>query len=107
MQVPYLIIQFAPWLAAALVLGLGIGACAARTARERRLKGPDGWLWVYLVILVAGVVAARTWLMPNERGLWLDSLVLFGAVYLAGCLIGGALARRRAANGPNATTSAA
>lgn len=98
----YLLDQFALWLAAALVLGVIIGFAAAR--RKPGQGGDDGgsddggrangrlWIALYLVLVVAGAVVAAVRAVKGLNGLWFETLVLFAAAYLIGCLIGALLA---------------
>lgn len=92
----YLLNQFDIWLAAALVLGLIVGFWAARIAP----KGSGGkevprdglWIGLYLVLILAGAVVVAIRAVKDMNGLWFDTLVLFGAAYLIGCIIGALLA---------------
>lgn len=93
----YLISQFALWLAVALVLGLVIGFWAVRRAPTGGdgKEGPrDGRLWtgLYLVLILAGAGVAAIRAVKDLNGLWFDTLVLFAAAYLIGCVIGALLA---------------
>lgn len=106
MTVPYLVMQFGWWMAGAAVLGLVVGAFAARSRREKSLERADGWFWVYLVLLAAGIVVAGTRVVLGEAGLWVDTLVIFFGLYLLGCLVGGALARPMRHQGAKEASSA-
>lgn len=92
MTLPYLVAQFGMWMIGALVIGLVTGAIAARTRRNARLERSDGWIWLYLLLLAAGIVVAAMRLVLGELGLWLDTLVLFFGLFILGCIVGAVLA---------------
>lgn len=97
----YLFSQFALWLAAALVLGLIVGFWAARRLPFYRSADGRLWIFLYLVLIVIGAVIAAVQVVKDMNGLWFETLILFTAAYLIGCLIGAAL-RGEAGSKPDA-----
>lgn len=78
-----------PGLAAALLLGLCVGALTG-LPRERLSYASAAILAGVLGVL--GVLIMRE-SIPGEAGLWVESAAVMLSVYLAGCVIGG-LGRR-------------
>lgn len=74
-----------PALAAALGLGLVIGALTG-LPRGGLAMAAAGLLVTGLAIL-AGLAALQT--MPGAPGLWIESGALLLGAYLAGCVLGG------------------
>ncbi|MBB2960763.1 hypothetical protein [Methylobacterium sp. R2-1] len=74
-----------PALAAALVLGLVVGALTG-LPRGGFALAAAGLLLVGLAIL-AGLSTLRT--VPGESGLWIETGALVLGAYLAGCAVGG------------------
>lgn len=84
----YLIVQFWQWLLGAFILGLVAGVSFARRKPGSSLG--QGWLWIllYAVVLGVGAVLASSDAVLGEQGFMLETAVLFGSVYFAGCVIG-------------------
>lgn len=84
----YLIVRFWQWLLGAFVLGLVVGVMFARRKPGSSLG--QGWLWILLYALVLGVgaVLAASDTVLGEQGFMVETAVLFGGVYFAGCVIG-------------------
>lgn len=83
-----------PGLAAAVLLGLCVGALSG-LPRERLAYAAAAMLASVLGVLV--VLSLRE-SVPGEAGLWVESAAAMLAAYLAGCVIGG-LGRRIARGG--------
>lgn len=80
----YLAMQFAWFLAAAFALGLVMGWISA-DGRGLRLRGrTSGWF-----VALWGAGAALTWfqVLNGVPARWVESALLFSAVYVAGCLV--------------------
>jgi predicted flap endonuclease-1-like 5' DNA nuclease len=95
----YLATQFAWFLLAAFALGLVMGW----------ISHDGGKLWNRKLSYLLGVwlvVAALTWsqTLNGVPALWLESALLFVAIYVAGCALASVL---RSARGPRATEEAA
>lgn len=73
-----------PALAAALVLGLVVGALTGLPRRGLALAA--GLLLAGFAVLT-GLAALRT--APGEPGLWVETAALVLGAYLAGCALGG------------------
>ncbi|PTM43654.1 hypothetical protein [Bosea sp. 124] len=89
----YLASQFVWFLVAAFALGLVMGWIGHDGGKLRLLGRAAGWfaaLW--------GVGAALTWLqfLNGEPATWVESALLFTAVYVAGCILAGVLRGTRA-----------
>jgi hypothetical protein len=73
------------WLAAAALLGLGMGWIAV-------VQRGEGWSVVTLrkvAVFVAALVAASAFhLAPGRAGYWLDLGLVMFAVYVVGCALG-------------------
>lgn len=74
-----------PELAAALALGLAVGALTG-LPRSRAARLGAGLLFLGLAALT-GLAAMGT--VPGRGGLWLESGALILGAYLAGCALGG------------------
>lgn len=85
----YVIEQFWVWAAVSAAIGLVTGWLSHR----RRADGSSGWLQAYIAIAGAGAVLAYTGVVRGVAGLWLETLVLFGIAWLAGCIVGTAASR--------------
>ncbi len=76
---------FAPWLIAALALGVIVGWKSAR-------KKPEvlglGWLTAGVAIFVFALFVAATLAIPGRLGLWFDSALHFLVWYIVGCCLG-------------------
>lgn len=84
----YLASQFVWFLAAAFALGLAMGWISHDGGRLRLGGAVVGWfsaLW--------GLGAALTWLqfLNGEPAIWVETALLFTAVYVAGCVVAGLL----------------
>jgi predicted flap endonuclease-1-like 5' DNA nuclease len=89
----YLASQFVWFLAAAFALGLAMGWISHDGGRLRLGGAVVGWfaaLW--------GLGAALTWLqfLNGEPAIWVETALLFTAVYVAGCVVAGLLRGERA-----------
>jgi hypothetical protein len=82
------------WLAIVAV----IGAAIAWRNEGEGLQGPwfMGWFRVAVIVWGVGVVVALLGLLRGRAGFWRETAVLFFAVYVIGCLAGGAIKRLRA-----------
>ncbi|BAU92118.1 hypothetical protein MPPM_3513 [Methylorubrum populi] len=74
-----------PALAAALVLGLVVGALTGLPRRGLALAAAGLLLAGFAVL--TGLAALRT--APGEPGLWVETAALVLGAYLAGCALGG------------------
>ena len=74
-----------PELAAALALGLVVGALTG-LPRERLALATSATLLVGLAVL-AGLALLRT--VSGGTGLWIETAALVLGAYLAGCVLGG------------------
>lgn len=79
-----------PALLAALALGLGVGwfSCAKETSRAARV-----WALAAALTFAVGCAAAMLALTSGRAGLWLETALLLGGLYLAGCCLGCLLGR--------------
>ena len=93
----YLATALWPWLAAAGLLGLLIGAATARGRRpvETRRGGfvLDVMAWGVMALLSIGVAAVIFHWLDGRHGLWLDMTMAMTGTYILGC-VAGALLRR-------------
>jgi hypothetical protein len=81
----YLVTFHWGWLAAAFLLGLGMGWIAV----VHRGPGVSKVVARWLAALVAALIAlALARLVPGRFGYWLDLGLIMFACYLAGCAIG-------------------
>lgn len=80
----YLVQSFAIPLLIALVGGLAVGWITS----DKEDEGPSGLAAAAMVVFALMVVAAALNWVPGRPGLWLDTAVLFGTAYLAGCVVG-------------------
>ncbi|WP_366937844.1 hypothetical protein [Phreatobacter sp.] len=80
----YLVQTFAAPLLLALAGGLAVGWVTS----DREDQGPSPWAALAMTVFALMVVAAALNWLPGRPGLWLDTVVLFGAAYLLGCLVG-------------------
>jgi hypothetical protein len=83
------------WLALAALVGGVVGW-------RNEAPGPqqpwfEGWFKYALIALGVGFVVAIIGILGGRIAFWLETAVLFFAVYLIGCLIGGAARRTRSA----------
>src|ERR1700712_5783764 len=81
----YLATFYWGWLAASLLLGLGMGWIAVVHRGQGVSKVTIRWLSGLAVILVA-VALARA--VPGRPGYWLDLGLIMFAIYIAGCAVG-------------------
>lgn len=81
----YLALHFVGFLAAAFAIGLVFGWLTCRGGLRGLFSGP-----ALLVVLLWGGAAALVWLrMLNDRAaFWVETGLLYVAVYAAGCLVG-------------------
>lgn len=89
----YLASQFVWFLAAAFALGLVMGWIGHDGGRLRLGGAVAGWFAAFW-----GLGAALTWLqfLNGEPAIWVETALLFTAVYVAGCVLAGLLRRARA-----------
>jgi predicted flap endonuclease-1-like 5' DNA nuclease len=80
----YLVQTFAAPLLLALAGGLAVGWVTS----DREDQGPSPWAALAMTGFALMVVAAALNWLPGRPGLWLDTVVLFGAAYLLGCIVG-------------------
>ncbi|MBX9873490.1 MAG: hypothetical protein K2X84_01450 [Beijerinckiaceae bacterium] len=80
----YLVQTFAAPLLLALAGGLAVGWVTS----DREDQGPSPWAALAMTVFALMVVAAALNWVPGRPGLWLDTIVLFGAAYLLGCIVG-------------------
>lgn len=83
------------WLALAALVGLVVGWYTEGPGPQAPLF--QGGFRAALIALAVVFVAALVHLFSGRLAFWLESLVLFSVVYLAGCFAGGALRRLRVA----------
>jgi hypothetical protein len=83
------------WLALAALVGAAIGWYAEGPEPQAPLF--QGGFRVALIVLAVVFLAALVHLFSGRFAFWLETAVLFGVVYLAGCFAGGALRRTRVA----------
>ena len=102
----YLATTLWPWLAAAGLLGVLVGAATARGRRpvEVRRGGLvlDLVAWSVAALLSVGIAAAILHWVDGRHGLWLDMALAMTGLYVLGCAIGAVL-RRVAAGAPAGT----
>lgn len=93
----YLVSTLWPWVVAAIVLGVVVGALTGRPPRPgetaRAGIAADLLAWTLAAVLAAGTAAAILHWLRGRHGLWLDMALTMTAAYVLGCGIG-ALARR-------------
>lgn len=89
----YLASQFVWFLAAAFVLGLVMGWIGHDGGKLKLGGAVAGWFFV-----LWGLGAALTWLqfLNGEPAIWVETALLFTAVYVAGCVLAGLLRGARA-----------
>jgi predicted flap endonuclease-1-like 5' DNA nuclease len=80
----YLVQTFAVPLLLALAGGLAVGWITS----DKEDEGPSALAAAAMVVFALMVVASVLNWVPGRPGLWLDTAVLFGAAYLAGCVVG-------------------
>ncbi|WP_371134549.1 hypothetical protein [Phreatobacter sp.] len=80
----YLVQTFTAPLLLALAGGLAVGWITS----DREDKGRSAWAALAMTVFALMVVAAALNWVPGRPGLWLDTMVLFGAAYLLGCIVG-------------------
>jgi predicted flap endonuclease-1-like 5' DNA nuclease len=90
----FLIGQFSGWLMLVLVLGLFVGYLTCSTDRPRSW----GWLPVALVAALGALLLTATRVVNGVPALWIETALIFLAVYLLGCLLGCII--RQAFTGP-------
>lgn len=90
----YLASQFAWFLLAASLLGLAMGWISHDGSRARLWSGA----WIAIAVLWAGA-AALSWLQLLNGALatWVETALLFVAVYWLGCICAGRLRKPAAA----------
>jgi predicted flap endonuclease-1-like 5' DNA nuclease len=76
---------FAPWLIAALALGVIVGWKSAR--KKPQVLGL-GWLGAGLGVFVVALFVAATLAVPGRLGLWFDTALHFLVWYIVGCCLG-------------------
>ena len=81
----YLALHFVWFLVAAFAIGLVFGWLTCRGGLRGLMSGP-----VLLVVLLWGGAAALVWLraLNNQPAFWVETGLLYVAVYAAGCLVG-------------------
>ncbi len=81
----YLALHFVWFLIAAFAIGLVFGWLTCRGGLRGLMSGP-----VLLVVLLWGGAAALVWLraLNNQPAFWIETGLLYVAVYAAGCLVG-------------------
>lgn len=89
----YLASQFVWFLAAAFVLGLVMGWIGQDGSKLRLGGAAAGWF-----AAIWGLGAALTWLqfLNGAPAVWVETALLFSAVYVAGCVVGALLSGTRA-----------
>ncbi|MBN8942317.1 MAG: hypothetical protein J0H01_22615 [Rhizobiales bacterium] len=99
----YLVSSLWPWVAAAIVLGVLVGAVTGRppAAGEARKTGLAASLlvWALAAVLVVGIAAAVSHWLRGRHGLWLDIALVLTIAYLAGCGAGSLLRRLAGGSG--------
>ncbi len=90
----YLASQFVWFLAAAFALGLVMGWIGQDGSRLRLGGAAAGW---FAALWAAG--AGLTWLqfLNGKAAIWVETALLFSAVYVAGCVVGALLFGSRTA----------
>lgn len=87
----YVIEQYSYWMVVALVIGLTAGWVAARQPDPAR---SSGWVYAQLLLVAIGWGVVYAGIVRGVAGLWVESLVLLGSAWLAGCLVGSLVAPR-------------
>ncbi|CEJ13596.1 hypothetical protein BN1110_03918 [bacterium YEK0313] len=104
----YLATTLWPWLAAAGLLGVLVGAATARGRRPVAVRRGglvlDLVAWSVAALLSVGIAAAILHWVDGRHGLWLDMALAMTGLYVLGCAIGAVL--RRVATGAPAGTEA-
>lgn len=97
----YLATTLWPWLAAAGLLGVLVGAATARGRRPVAVRRGglvlDLVAWTVAALLSVGVAAAILHWVDGRHGLWLDMTLAMTGLYVLGCAVGAVL--RRVATG--------
>lgn len=81
----YLAVFHGGWLAAALLLGFGMGWISV-VHRGRPLSRRMLALTAAVVVALAAVAAAH--LLPGRLGYWCDLALAMFAAYVSGCIVG-------------------
>lgn len=93
----YLVSTLWPWVVAAIVLGVVVGAATGRPPRQgetaRAGLAADLLAWALAAVLAAGMAAAALQWFRGRHGLWLDMALAMTVAYLLGCGIGALLRR--------------
>jgi hypothetical protein len=93
----FLIGQFGGWLMLVLVLGLLVGYLTWSPDRPRS----RGWLPVALIAALGALLLTATRVVNGVPALWIETGLLFLAVYLLGCLLGCIIRDAFTAPGPS------
>ncbi|QCI62777.1 hypothetical protein [Phreatobacter stygius] len=93
----YLVTTLWPWVVAAILLGMVVGAATGRPRQpgETRRSGLalDLLVWAIAALLAVGVAAAILHWLRGRHGLWLDMALAMTGAYVLGCGIGAVLRR--------------